>query len=98
MNEEISSRNDMRALAAVIRAQGFADSVDELRSNKVPTLALIGEHDIFKKDVDALAEVMTNLEVVVIPGANHGAALRDPLFLESLLKFLAKHRQTTSDH
>ena len=42
--------------------------------------------------------VMANLEVVVIPGADHRAALRDPMFLAETLKFLAKHRQSTSDN
>ncbi len=92
MYQQISSQNDMQAVAATIRAQGFADSVDELRTNKVPTLALIGEADPTKKDVDAMVGVMSNLEVVVIPGADHGATLQDPMFLEETLKFLAKHR------
>lgn len=97
MNRDIGSRNDAQALAAVLRAQDCVDSVDELRANKVPTLALIGEIDPNRKYVDAMVGVMANLTVVVIPRANHGAAIRDPLFLEELLKFLANHRQSTTD-
>ena len=89
--KEISLRNDVQAMAASIRAQGFPDSLEELRSNKVPTLALIGEIDPNKRDVDAVDGVMSNLEIVVIPGADHGAAMRDPMFLEETLKFIAKH-------
>ncbi len=63
-----------------------------MRSNQVPTLALIGEIDPNKRDVDRMVGVMSNLEVVVIPGADHGAALRAAMFLEQTLKFLAKHR------
>ena len=98
MNQEISSRNDKQALAALLRSPAVrVGSPEELRSNTVPTLAVIGENDYKKKDVDAMAAVMANLEVVVIPGADHGAAMRDPLFLEALLEFLAKHRQVASD-
>ena len=40
----------------------------------------------------SLAEVMANLTVVEIPGANHGSSPTAPLFTESLLAFLAEHR------
>lgn len=92
MYEQVSLDTDLQIMAAAIRAQGFADSIDELRSNQVPTLALIGEIDPNKRDVDRMVGVMPNLEVVVIPGADHGTALRDPMFLEETLTFLAKHR------
>ena len=99
ISQQVRSQNDMQALAAILRSSlARVASPEELRSNKVPTLALIGETDPNKKDVDAMVGVMANLEVVVIPGADHGAALRDPMFLAETLKFLAKHRQTASDN
>jgi pimeloyl-ACP methyl ester carboxylesterase len=96
--EEMSSRNDIHALAAALIGQGFADSLDELGTNTVPSLALIGENDAIKVEVDAIAPVMANVEVVVIPGANHRAALGDSMFLEETLEFLARHQQPASDN
>ena len=92
MYARLSATNDMQAVATAMRAQAFADPVDELRSNEVPTLALIGANDPNKTMVDAVVPIMTNLTVVVIPGADHGEAVGDPLFLEETLKFLAAHR------
>lgn len=97
--EEIRSRNarmmegnDVAALAAVLRAwDGFAVSQENLRSNPVPTLALIGSDDPLKEKVDALKRVMARLEVVVIDDADHGTALTDPTFVDTLLSFLSRH-------
>jgi pimeloyl-ACP methyl ester carboxylesterase len=84
--------NDPKALAAVMRAwHEFAVPESNLRENDVPTIAIVGENDPLKVQVDAMQEVMSNLEVVVIEEATHGA-LSDPAFLESLIEFLGKHK------
>jgi pimeloyl-ACP methyl ester carboxylesterase len=86
---------DAKALAAVARSFGsFSVSESDLRQNIVPTLSIVGEKDPLKKAVDAMKGVMSNLEIVVIEGAGHGSAAVSPIFLESLIKFLEKHRQT----
>ena len=77
-NATLVASNDMRALAAVVR--GFPAlaqvSAQNLRANTVPTLALIGDRDPLIEDVERLAGVMANLEVIEIPGATHGTAPR----------------------
>jgi pimeloyl-ACP methyl ester carboxylesterase len=89
------ANQDLKALAAVVRSFGsLTVSETDLRQNKVPTLSIIGEKDPLKKNVDAMKGVMSNLEIVVIEGADHLTAISSPIFLESLLKFLEKHRQT----
>ncbi len=89
------AHQDPLALAAVVRSfDALAVSEADLRQNQVPTLSIIGEKDPLKDGVDAMRGVMSNLEIVVIEGADHGTAVRSPIFLESLIKFLAKHRQT----
>ena len=82
---------DMKALSAMVRAQAIPDSKEELGSNTVPTLAFIGEHDHNRRDVEALAKHMANLEIIVLPGASHQAAVRHPMFLAELLKFIHKN-------
>jgi pimeloyl-ACP methyl ester carboxylesterase len=88
----LAAANDTKALAAVVR--GFKDlavSDDELKANKVPALALIGEIDPLKKGVDDLKDRLPNLKVVVIDGADHVTAFGRPEFLKELKGFLAKH-------
>ena len=92
-NRRMLEGNDLQGLAAVLRGwNGFAVPERNLRDNRVPTLALIGAQDPLKVRVDALASVMRDLEVVVIPDADHGA-LAHPMFAQRLRSFLASHRE-----
>ena len=91
----ISAFNDSKALAALIRS--YPDLLiedDKLRTNKVPTLALIGSLDPLKEGVDLLKEQMANVSVEVIEGGDHMDAFVYPVFKEKLRKFLEKHRQS----
>ena len=85
--------NDPEALAAVIRGlpQLTRITADNLRANTVPTLALIGDQDPNMENVERLAGVMPNLDVVEIPGANHMTAPGEDMFIESLVGFLDEH-------
>jgi len=95
MSQVVLLMNDAKALAAVARGMaGLTVSESELKANKVPTLALIGETDPLKAGVDEMAPVTENLEVVVIEDADHMSAFGRPEFLEGLQKFLAAQRQT----
>jgi pimeloyl-ACP methyl ester carboxylesterase len=94
VNERLSAANDTKALAAVIRGmKDLAVSDDQLKANKVPTLALIGEIDPLKKGVDELKGRLANLDVVVIDGADHITAFIRPEFHERLKEFLDSHRR-----
>ena len=81
----------MQALSAMVRAQAIPDSLEELGSNTVPTLAFIGEHDHNRRDVEVMAKHMSNVEVMVLPGASHQEAVRHPMYLAELLKFIHKN-------
>jgi pimeloyl-ACP methyl ester carboxylesterase len=84
--------NDMKALAAAIRALGdlaFAEEV--LRKNQVPTLALVGAYDPLKEDVDVMAVRMNMLTECIIPNSDHMDAFAKPQFIKDLKEFLAKH-------
>ena len=97
INAGLSKTNDPKALAAVVRAfPELAVATEQLKSNRVPTLALIGELDPLKKGVDALRPDMANLKVLVLPGADHLTALLHPEFIKGLSEFLARHRAKES--
>ena len=94
VNDRLSAANDTKALAAVIRGlKDLAVSDDQLKANKVPTLALIGEIDPLKTGVDALKGRLANLDIVVIDGADHITAFYRPEFRERLKEFLDSHRR-----
>jgi pimeloyl-ACP methyl ester carboxylesterase len=98
INARLEAENDTKALAAVIRGmKGLAVSDDQLKANRVPTLALIGEIDPLKKGVDEIQGRMANLKVVVIDGADHITAFARPEFLQELRGFLAKHRRKAKE-
>ncbi len=83
-------RNDPGALGAVIRGgAGLAVSEAELRANRGPVLAILGAQDeLVRADVERLAGVWPDLEVVRIPGAGHFSVLGDPRFPQAILRFL----------
>jgi pimeloyl-ACP methyl ester carboxylesterase len=92
LNKMFLAVNDPLAVAAVVRGEmNIEASEAKLRANKLPVLALIGELDPRKSDVDALAALMPSLKVVAIPGANHMTAFRSAEFLKSLKAFLDEH-------
>jgi pimeloyl-ACP methyl ester carboxylesterase len=94
INRRLGAGNDTKALAAVLRGmKGLAVADDQLKANRVPTLALIGEIDPLKKGVDDLKGRLANLQVVVIGGADHITAFARPEFVQELRGFLDKHRQ-----
>jgi len=90
INSMIMLTNDQKALAAVIRGMPeFAVTEENLKANKIPTLALIGALDPLKVGVDQMKPVMSNLKVVVIENADHMTAFTKPEFLGELKPFLA---------
>jgi pimeloyl-ACP methyl ester carboxylesterase len=92
INKFFTAMNDTKALVAVVR--GFKDLAvtdAELKANKVPALAIIGADDPLKKGVDALKGRLANVQVVVIPDADHITAFTRPEFLRAVRAFLADH-------
>jgi pimeloyl-ACP methyl ester carboxylesterase len=92
INQMVTSMNDTKALAACIRGMaGLTVSESQLKSNKVPALALIGSEDPLKLGVDAMQGVMANLKVDVIDGTDHMTAFSSPEFIGGLKEFLESH-------
>ncbi len=81
-----------KALAAVVRGwKELAVTDEQLKANRVPTLALIGEVDPLRKTVDDLKGRMARLQIKVIEGGDHMTAFVKPDFMAELRKFLAEH-------
>lgn len=98
MNSLVLLMNDPKALAAVARGmKGLTVEEAQIKANKAPVLALIGEIDPLKAGVDELEKVMPNLEVVVIEKADHMNAFGNPKFIETLTRFLGEHSQGAAD-
>jgi len=82
-----------KQLAAVVRGfKELAVTDEQLKENKVPALALIGEIDPLKKGVDDIKGRMANLQVVVIDKADHVNAFTNKQFTSGLKEFLSEHR------
>jgi pimeloyl-ACP methyl ester carboxylesterase len=96
VNKMFLSKNDPLALAAMLHNFVSAPTEAQIRANKVPVLALIGELDPQKSDVDRLNGLMPNLKMVVIPKADHMTAPNSPEFIKNLKAFLLEHSVTGS--
>jgi pimeloyl-ACP methyl ester carboxylesterase len=98
INRMLALFNDTRALSAVVRSmKGLTVKAADLQSNHVPTLALVGANDPFKKGVDDLNGHVPNLHVEVIKNADHMDAFLKPEFTRLLLEFLAKNSSSDAN-
>jgi pimeloyl-ACP methyl ester carboxylesterase len=87
--------NDVPALVAITRGVNtvFTISEEDLKRCKVPTLGIAGQIDPLKKGIDDLVGELSDLKVIVIPGADHMNAFWRPGFIHALKDFLAKQSQ-----
>ena len=84
--------NDPKALAAAMRGmRNLNVTRQQLESNRVPALSVIGSLDPLKDGVDEMAQVMANLKVEVIDGADHMTAVNSPVLVEAIRAHIAEH-------
>jgi pimeloyl-ACP methyl ester carboxylesterase len=84
--------NDAKALAAVVRSwKDLAVPDDQWRANRIPTLAIIGENDPLRDNVDEVEPVMANLKVRIIRRADHMSTFNRPEFARLIQDWLALH-------
>jgi pimeloyl-ACP methyl ester carboxylesterase len=84
--------NDASALAAVRRAnreQVVHD--DQLAATGIPILGLVGSEDDYLAEFHEQAQIVRQLELVVLDGAAHGDACARPEFRDALIAFLDAH-------
>lgn len=92
-NRTVLPGNDLDALAAVSTGMHLLTPAEEsLRTNRVPALAIIGDHDevVPRPDYDQLVATMPMTKSVVIPGTHAGGdgAPYKPVYAAEIVKFL----------
>jgi pimeloyl-ACP methyl ester carboxylesterase len=89
------SLRDRFAMAALTRSR--ADQVvapATLALSKVPTLAIVGSADGFRKNIDSLVTIRPTAKLVVVEGATHAGPrgiLTRPELVSALREFLTTH-------
>lgn len=92
----LRATNDMHALAATFRAPPLPlIPLASFREIRVPTLILIGEHDSMRQQAERMAEAGSDLELRIIPDADHLGAPGTEEFSQHLIDFLKRHRSGT---
>jgi pimeloyl-ACP methyl ester carboxylesterase len=101
VNQMILSRNDPKALAALLRSalpgKGLELPAEKVKHIRVPVLSVIGERDTLRPEVDELHRLLPDMKVVVIPKATHITAFTREEFIKAIEQFLAAHRAGKSD-
>src|SRR5262249_12313879 len=92
VSKVVMAVNDVAALVAITRGVNavFTISEEDLKRCKVPTLGIVGQIDPLKQSIDDLVGELSDLKIVVVPGADHMNAFWRPGFIASLKDFLAK--------
>ena len=89
INRMLMATNDPLALAGVIRGMDVLEVTEaQLKANRVPTRAIVGEIDPLREGVTAMEKVMSALDVVVVDGADHMTAFGNPAFLKAARQHL----------
>jgi pimeloyl-ACP methyl ester carboxylesterase len=96
INAVMLARNDPKALAAVLRGgvntKGMTLSPEQVKRIKAPMLALIGERDPLRPEVDELEKLLPEMKVIVIAKADHITAFGRDEFVNGIKAFLDAHR------
>jgi pimeloyl-ACP methyl ester carboxylesterase len=84
-----SRGNDLRALAAVQRAENAIPDPAQLAKLALPILVLAGAKDTLIGDPAKLAAALPNARAEIVPDADHLSAVTHPRMKELALAFLA---------
>lgn len=85
-----TTRSDLKALAACIRASRQKITQEEVGRIAAPTLVAVGETDAIAGDPHALADLLPDGEAFVIPGRDHMLAVGDRAFKARVVDFWSR--------
>jgi pimeloyl-ACP methyl ester carboxylesterase len=102
IDASLRDANDPGAMAAMLRNwHGMDADPTKLAASRVPCLAIIGERDPLRADLESTARRMPNLRVEIMRGHDHMTAFQDPGFAAAIGAFVGVHspvkRQTGKD-
>ena len=90
----MSEGNDLKALAACMRApRGDFDTADPEKITN-PVLVVVGEQDDLAGSANALTQAIEDAQLVTLPHRDHMNAVVDNLFKSAVLDFLTLHSPT----
>ena len=85
--------NDARALAAVMRGSPELDATAaSVQAIGVPILAVVGEEDFARPEVDALVGIKPDVELALLAGKDHATAIFDDELGQVVMEFLREQR------
>ena len=94
-SQDLVDGNDPAALAALARGMLEVTVAEApLKANRVPTLAICGEHDPVKATVLAMKDAVPNLSVHLVAGLDHNTLPGSQEFRESLHDFILAGRRS----
>lgn len=100
LDESTAKLRTIRNIAGFPRNRIFPPvySDEDLRQVRMPTLLLIGDHEVIYKPEKAIqraARLVPGLKAVIVPNANHNAQYTAPEFVnQEILNFLADETKT----
>lgn len=90
--QELLSRNDLIALAAVVRSFKAVELTNaEITGLKMPLLVIVGSNDLPESRVTAFDGLQPGLKTVIIEGATHTDTVPRAEFTDSLRTFMLEH-------
>lgn len=93
--QQVVDSNDAAALAAVARGMlTIKTTEDALRSNRVPILAVFGEHDPIKATGAAMEGVARNFRMLTLPGLDHNSLAPSEEFKRAIREFISQRGGT----
>jgi pimeloyl-ACP methyl ester carboxylesterase len=85
-------RNDLLALAAIMRSRRALVTPEELARVEKPVLVVVGEKDDLVGDPRVLKDAIPGSRLVRIPGKDHLTAVPDPRYKKAVLDFLSESK------
>jgi pimeloyl-ACP methyl ester carboxylesterase len=92
MHRLTSSFNDMKAISCLLRnSPALVATETEIRSNRVPCLAIVGGDDRMRLFAEQMACAMPKLELLILPRCDHFTTLVSRKMVPALMAFLDRH-------
>ena len=86
--------NDNKAIAAALRAMPeLTVQKEALQKNTLPALTLVGDRDPLRSFTEKMAATTTNMEIVIVPDADHMSLLRREKAVDAIIDHLNKNTE-----